>query len=282
MRKRTGLLSGRFWMVIAGVVSLLPAGLGLASVTAASTGIQETSVLGEWTLAADWGCDGTYSTVVMVISTNDAWSDNAGNTGTWFMTAGMLTFKVKTSSTMYSGVVASKSVTGIQANFDTRSTGCFYMLKADLPGIATARDDSADVTGNPIKAAANGKAGPPGIRAPQVGVQAVPGDWTLGYDWNCDGTYGSGTLTLNQDGTFVNDTAKTGVWFVIGGMLIFKYDGLNTTYGGILASEAVTGIAASFSITRGLGCFYMRKATLPTVVTAQADSADEVGNPIGS
>src|SRR5215467_3624865 len=52
---------------------------------------------GNWRLFYDWGCDGSYG-----------------------------------STTMYSGVVASLSVTGIQSTF-TGLNGCFYLLGAGAP-----------------------------------------------------------------------------------------------------------------------------------------------------
>jgi hypothetical protein len=91
---------------------------------------------------------------------------------------------------------------------------------------------------------------------------AITGNWTLFYDWNCDGTYGSTTMTINSDGTWSNGEGYKGPWVQVAGMFMFTFNNSDTTYAGNLASKSITGISTSFG---GLnGCFYMLQAGVPT------------------
>jgi len=96
---------------------------------------------------------------------------------------------------------------------------------------------------------------------------AVPGSWTLFYDWGCGGNYGTTPMTINANGTWSNGQGYTGAWAQSAGMLIFQFNNSKTTYGGNLASKSVTGIMSTFA--GGNGCFYMLEAGAPT---AHADA----------
>lgn len=105
---------------------------------------------------------------------------------------------------------------------------------------------------------------------------AVPGNWMLYYDWNCDGGYGSTTMTINANGTWTNGQGYSGPWIQAAGMLTFQFNNFKTTYSGNLASQSVTGIQSTF--IGGNGCFYMLQAgALPTAeerqVKGKADSS---------
>src|SRR5262245_47172326 len=90
----------------------------------------------------------------------------------------------------------------------------------------------------------------------------VPGNWTLFYDWSCDGSYSKATMTLNANGTWTSSENYTGPWIQVAGMLMFTFNNSDTTYAGVLASKSITGISTTFS---GLtGCFYMLQAGVPT------------------
>jgi len=96
----------------------------------------------------------------------------------------------------------------------------------------------------------------------------VPGNWTLFYDWNCSGAYGSTPMTINANGTWTNGQGYSGVWVQAAGMLTFKFNNSNTTYSGNLASKSVTGIQSTFA---GLsGCFYLLESGAPA---AHAEAA---------
>ena len=89
---------------------------------------------------------------------------------------------------------------------------------------------------------------------------AITGEWTLFYDWNCDGSYSTGPITLNPNGTFTQGT-YTGTWVQVAGMLTFQFKGSSTTYSGNWASKSITGIMSTFS---GLnGCYYMLQSGAP-------------------
>ena len=107
---------------------------------------------------------------------------------------------------------------------------------------------------------------------------AVPGNWTLFYDWDCDGSYSSTTMTVNDDGTFTVGEGFSGKWVQIAGMFMFKFNGLDTTYAGNLASKSITGTSTTFS---GLnGCFYMLQEGVPTSFADErvAGKLDATGN----
>ena len=40
---------------------------------------------------------------------------------------------------------------------------------------------------------------------------AVPGTWTLFYDWDCDGSYSKATMTLKADGTWTSSEGYNGL-----------------------------------------------------------------------
>ncbi len=107
---------------------------------------------------------------------------------------------------------------------------------------------------------------------------AVPGNWTLFYDWNCDGSYSRTTMTVNANGTFSLGEGSAGKWVQIGGMFTFKFNSSETTYAGNLASKSITGTSTTFS---GLnGCFYMLQAGVPTSFADErvANKLDATGN----
>jgi hypothetical protein len=83
----------------------------------------------------------------------------------------------------------------------------------------------------------------------------VPGSWTLYYDWNSTGTYGSTSMTLAANNTFTDGQGGSGVWVQVAGILTFQFNNSKTTYSGNLADKSVTGINTTFG---GLnGSFYM-------------------------
>ena len=79
-----------------------------------------------------------------------------------------------------------------------------------------------------------------------VPTMAVAGNWTLFYDWFCDGTYNSATMTVNTDGTWTNSEGASGLWTQDAGLFTFTFDGLETTYAGNLASKSITGTSTTF------------------------------------
>jgi hypothetical protein len=89
----------------------------------------------------------------------------------------------------------------------------------------------------------------------------IPGNWTLFYDWDCDGGYGTASMVVNGDGTWTGG-GYDGLWVAVAGMFMFTFNGSETTYAGNLASQSITGISTTFA---GLnGCFYMLQQGVPT------------------
>lgn len=95
----------------------------------------------------------------------------------------------------------------------------------------------------------------------------IPGNWRLFYDWGCDGSYSSTTMTFNADGTWSNGQGYKGTWAGVAGMVTFQFANSTTTYSGVVASLSVTGIQSTFT---GLnGCFYLLGAGAPTALLEQ-------------
>jgi len=96
----------------------------------------------------------------------------------------------------------------------------------------------------------------------------ITGNWTLFYDWNSDGSYGTTSMVVNAGGTFTSGDGHSGLWVQVAGMFMFTFNGAETTYAGNLASKSITGISATFA---GLtGSFYMLQSGVPTAFTAAA------------
>ncbi len=106
---------------------------------------------------------------------------------------------------------------------------------------------------------------------------AVPGDWTLFYDWGCDGSYSKTTINVRTDGTWTGPSYN-GLWVQEAGMFMFTFNGSETTYAGNLASKSITGISTTFSGLKG--CFYMLQEGVPTTFVAErvAGKLDVAGN----
>jgi hypothetical protein len=119
------------------------------------------------------------------------------------------------------------------------------------------------------------------LTAPQhvAWAQAVPvtGNWTLYYDWDCDGSYNSVSIIVNAGGTFTTGSGYSGLWVQEAGMLLLTINNSETTYAGNLASRSITGISTTFA---GLnGCFYMLQAGVPTAFAIdEPEPADEAGD----
>lgn len=82
----------------------------------------------------------------------------------------------------------------------------------------------------------------------------IVGQWTLHYDWGCDGSYTQAGITFNNNGTFTSES-YTGTWLQRDGMILFQYPSPSkTTYGGNFAGNAMVGMMSTFA---GLnGCWY--------------------------
>jgi hypothetical protein len=77
-------------------------------------------------------------------------------------------------------------------------------------------------------------------------VAAVVGEWTLHYDWDCDGDPGLTTITFVGDGTFQNsDGATVGTWVQSGTHVSFVYYGATASYDGTIAGNSMSGTMSS-------------------------------------
>lgn len=108
---------------------------------------------------------------------------------------------------------------------------------------------------------------------------AVPGSWTLFYDWSSTGTYASTSMTIAANNTFTTGQGGSGTWVQVAGMLTFQFNNSKTTYSGNLADKSVTGINTTFG---GLnGSFYMLEEGAGTAARA-AERAHSVADASGN
>ncbi|MBS1746916.1 MAG: hypothetical protein JST21_12165 [Bacteroidetes bacterium] len=89
-------------------------------------------------------------------------------------------------------------------------------------------------------------------------VLSIPGQWVVYYDWDCDGGPGASVFTFNANGTWSSDEGYTGLWVTERHMLMFTFDNSETTYSGVIFSQQIKGIQATFAYAGALqGCFNM-------------------------
>lgn len=79
---------------------------------------------------------------------------------------------------------------------------------------------------------------------------AVPGTWTMFYDWGCDGNPGQITMTFNSNGTW-SGSGFSGNWASVSGMVTFNFSSGPAVYGGNFAGGSMTGIMSTFSGSNG-------------------------------
>jgi hypothetical protein len=96
---------------------------------------------------------------------------------------------------------------------------------------------------------------------------SATGVWILHYSWGCTGSYGTTTLTVYADGTYKTGSGYTGQWISNGYLLMFHYNGLNTTYTGYASGSNFYGIMATFKVPNSKGCFYLSKPAATTEPT---------------
>ena len=108
---------------------------------------------------------------------------------------------------------------------------------------------------------------------------AVPGKWTLFYDWNSTGTYAHTSMTIAANGTWANGEGYNGVWVQVAGILSFLFNNSKTTYSGNLADKSVTGINTTFG---GLnGSFYLLEEGAGAAPAQAAAKAHRVADASG-
>jgi hypothetical protein len=108
---------------------------------------------------------------------------------------------------------------------------------------------------------------------------ALPGNWTLFYDWSSTGTYAHTPMTIAANATFTTGEGSSGVWVQVAGILSFQFNNSKTTYSGNLADKSVTGINTTFG---GLnGSYYMLEEGAGTALTRSAAKPHNVADASG-
>src|SRR5262249_21256168 len=86
-------------------------------------------------------------------------------------------------------------------------------------------------------------------------VQVV-GKWALNFDWFCDGISGTTTMIVNSDGNWrMPHFNYTGRWVKGRKIFLFTFDGIGTTYSGVIFDKKIKGIMTSWDGIQS--CFHM-------------------------
>jgi hypothetical protein len=86
---------------------------------------------------------------------------------------------------------------------------------------------------------------------------AIPGNWTLHYDWFCTGNYASTDMIFKSDGSFTLPSfGYDGRWVEVSGELIFNFSGAPTVYAGHVVGGAAVGAMTTF-VAGEIGCWYL-------------------------
>lgn len=107
----------------------------------------------------------------------------------------------------------------------------------------------------------------------------APGTGTLAYDWGCDGSYSTTTITFASNGTFTTAEGGAGVWVTVAGFLTFTFNNpSDTTYSSVVAGNTSTGVNTTFTGTNG--CHYIRLSGVPLAAAPNADGRNAAGLPV--
>lgn len=78
--------------------------------------------------------------------------------------------------------------------------------------------------------------------------------WSIGYDWNCDGSYSKSTWDINPDGTFnITGSTSGGTWFESHHSMVLRFSN-GTQYAGRRIDNSVSGSMRGYTGT--MGCWY--------------------------
>jgi hypothetical protein len=90
-----------------------------------------------------------------------------------------------------------------------------------------------------------------------VGMEcpSVVGQWLLYYDWDCDGSYGTVTLTFFEDGTFQSSGGSNGTWTQDGCDVEWYYTN-GTHYWGVMEPEGLYMEGDMLSYSGSDGCWW--------------------------
>jgi len=96
---------------------------------------------------------------------------------------------------------------------------------------------------------------------------SVSGTFTLHFSFGCSGTYGTTTLTFNNDGTFSTGSGNSGRWSQTNGNALWRYNGDSAIYAGVVNGGAIVGNMVNFAANNA-GCFYASKDTASAAAMA--------------
>gem|GEM_PF-6721382 len=91
--------------------------------------------------------------------------------------------------------------------------------------------------------------------------QARAAHWTLFYDWGCTNIYEQANMNIEDDGTWtMNNDRYEGQWFQGAGIFVFQFNGVDVTYAGNRAGQAIIAGIARSNTAPNSACFYMLRS----------------------
>ena len=169
-------------------------------------------IVGEWEIDYDWNCDGSSNTATITFAADGTFTTSDGYSGTWTQNGDQVQW-VYDSGTTYDGTISGDTMSGTMVSY-SGLTGCWGATRN---------------TGN-----------------------SIVGDWTLNYDWNCDGSSNTATITFAADGTFTTSGGGSGTWTQNGDQVQWVYDN-GTTYDGTISGDTMSGTMVGY--TGSTGCW---------------------------
>jgi len=92
---------------------------------------------------------------------------------------------------------------------------------------------------------------------------SLAGNWTLHYSWGCSGSYGSTSLTFNNNGTFKTGDGYSGQWANVVGDVQFVYEPTpSAVYSGTVTGAVMVGMMTNFHLGMH-GCWYAVMTAIP-------------------
>jgi hypothetical protein len=89
---------------------------------------------------------------------------------------------------------------------------------------------------------------------------AIPGNWTLHFDWFCTGNYATTDMTFNADGSWTMSAfGYTGRWSEVSGEFVFNFSDAPTVYSGNFVVNAAVGAMTTFNAGE-TGCWYLLRS----------------------
>jgi len=173
-------------------------------------------LVGSWVLNYDWGCTGTMNSIGITFNSEHTFILTDGSPGTWSLEGTDLTFTFD-NGTVYSGQYSRKEISGTMID-TSNETGCWTITA--------------------------------GTYVPSPTPPEVSGDWSMSYDWSCDGGSNTMTITFVSDYTFTDSESNYGEWSRDGSEITIVFS-VGATYTGQVNDNEMSGTMVDNSGSTG-------------------------------